>query len=127
MFVKNKAESYVFNLSKMSTELTLNFNKIFLCAKISFSLVCHRRRELSFSLRHSFQLHLLMVLKIKKKTCKGDSKNRIASSFPYNITPESHQRIKEMITYQRSSRLLNKFSFSALKEMYGKQYGNYTY
>ena len=40
---------------------------------------------------------------------------------PYHITPESNikvRRIKEMITCEKSSRLFNKFSFSAPKEMF---------
>ena len=36
-------------------------------------------------------------------------------------------RIKEMITNYRSSWLLNKFSLSVPQEMYGEQYGEYTY
>ena len=32
-----------------------------------------------------------------------------------------------MITYGRSSRLLNKFSLSGPKEMYREQYGEYAY
>ena len=46
------------------------------------------------------------------------------SISPYIITPESYiqvTRIKKMIINQRSSWLLNKFSFSAPKEMYREQ------
>ena len=48
----------------------------------------------------------------------------------YNVTSKSNikvTRIKEMITNKKSSKLLNKFSLSALKEMYRKQYGEYAY
>ena len=44
---------------------------------------------------------------------------------PYNIIPELHikvTRIKEMITNQRSSWLLNNFSLLAPKEIYREQY-----
>ena len=44
---------------------------------------------------------------------------------PYNITCESHikvMRIKEMITNLGSPWLLNKFSLSVAKEMYGEQW-----
>ena len=46
----------------------------------------------------------------------------------YNIIPETNivvARIKEMII--NSSCFLNKFSLSALQEMYGEQNGEYSY
>ena len=46
----------------------------------------------------------------------------------YNIIPETNivvARIKEMII--NSSWFLNKFSLSALQEMYGEQNGEYSY
>ena len=49
---------------------------------------------------------------------------------PYNVTPESNikvTRIKEMITNLKSSWFLNKFSLSALQEMYREQYGEYAF
>ena len=49
---------------------------------------------------------------------------------PYNITPESHikvKRIKEMINKYTSFWLLNKFSLSAPWEMYREKYGEYAY
>ena len=54
----------------------------------------------------------IFFFKINPLTPKSD--HHLIS--PYNITPESHikvMRIKEMITSDRSSRLLNKFSLSA--------------
>ena len=48
---------------------------------------------------------------------------------PYNITPESNikvTRIKEMITNLQNL-VLNKFSLSALQEMYREQYGEYAH
>ena len=48
---------------------------------------------------------------------------------PHNITLESHanvMRIGEMITYQGSSWLLNKFLLSALKEIYWENYREYS-
>ena len=49
---------------------------------------------------------------------------------PYSSTAESYSKVtrtEEMITNLRSSRLSEKFSFSATWEMFRKQYGEYTY
>ena len=59
-----------------------------------------------------FPFNFPLFFKINPLTPKSD--HHLIS--PYNITPESHikvMRIKEMITSDRSSRLLNKFSLSA--------------
>ena len=52
------------------------------------------------------------------------------SIFPFSITLESNVKvmtIQEMITNLRSSRLLNKFSFSTSEEIYREKYGEYAY
>ena len=72
-------------------------------------------RSSSISLHSPFRF--VAVVRLNSLTPKSDQ--RLIS--PYNITPESHikvMRIKEMITNQRSSWLLNKFSLSAPLELY---------
>ena len=57
--------------------------------------------------------YVLGIMKLRKKIS-------FMVISPYNITPESHikiMRIKEMITTQGSSWLMNKFSLSEPQEM----------
>ena len=58
------------------------------------------------------------------------SKSDLHLISPYNITPELYikvMRMKERITTQRGSWLLNKFILSAPWEIYTEQYWEYAY
>ena len=49
---------------------------------------------------------------------------------PYEIPPQSHRkvtRVKEMMTNQRNSLLLNKFFLSEQQDVYKEQCGEYAY